>query len=196
MQTHSPSSLRPSVSFWLFFDSLTVAVLFVSLASMTSPSFLTDQEKVSDYEMKLMDLDVEQLGIPVSNLLPVFAVWLQRLFMPVVADPSRLRCLCRSRSTAAWSRCPQGSLPASAATCPRSATPSWSPAPRTESSSRPRESWAQETSSCPRPATWTRRTRRWVARCNVPFLFWRSNVDVFVLDIFYNGCTHFLFMML
>lgn len=24
-----------------------------------------DQEKVSDYEMKLMDLDVEQLGIPV-----------------------------------------------------------------------------------------------------------------------------------
>jgi len=26
-----------------------------------------DQEKVSDYEMKLMDLDVEQLGIPVSN---------------------------------------------------------------------------------------------------------------------------------
>lgn len=25
-----------------------------------------DQEKVSDYEMKLMDLDVEQLGIPVS----------------------------------------------------------------------------------------------------------------------------------
>lgn len=28
--------------------------------------FLVDQEKVSDYEMKLMDLDVEQLGIPVS----------------------------------------------------------------------------------------------------------------------------------
>lgn len=27
---------------------------------------LSDQEKVSDYEMKLMDLDVEQLGIPVS----------------------------------------------------------------------------------------------------------------------------------
>ncbi|NXE41053.1 PCNA protein, partial [Ptilorrhoa leucosticta] len=26
-----------------------------------------NQEKVSDYEMKLMDLDVEQLGIPVSN---------------------------------------------------------------------------------------------------------------------------------
>lgn len=26
-----------------------------------------DQEKVSDYEMKLMDLDVEQLGIPVSS---------------------------------------------------------------------------------------------------------------------------------
>lgn len=30
---------------------------------------LADQEKVSDYEMKLMDLDVEQLGIPVSQLL-------------------------------------------------------------------------------------------------------------------------------
>jgi hypothetical protein len=29
---------------------------------------LVDQEKVSDYEMKLMDLDVEQLGIPVSYL--------------------------------------------------------------------------------------------------------------------------------
>lgn len=27
---------------------------------------ISDQEKVSDYEMKLMDLDVEQLGIPVS----------------------------------------------------------------------------------------------------------------------------------
>lgn len=29
--------------------------------------YFADQEKVSDYEMKLMDLDVEQLGIPVSN---------------------------------------------------------------------------------------------------------------------------------
>lgn len=35
---------------------------------------LPDQEKVSDYEMKLMDLDVEQLGIPVSKRLLVFAV--------------------------------------------------------------------------------------------------------------------------
>lgn len=34
---------------------------------MTFSFILTDQEKVSDYEMKLMDLDVEQLGIPVSN---------------------------------------------------------------------------------------------------------------------------------
>lgn len=31
--------------------------------------FFIDQEKVSDYEMKLMDLDVEQLGIPVSEFL-------------------------------------------------------------------------------------------------------------------------------
>lgn len=29
----------------------------------------SDQEKVSDYEMKLMDLDVEQLGIPVRLIL-------------------------------------------------------------------------------------------------------------------------------
>lgn len=44
---------------------------------------LADQEKVSDYEMKLMDLDVEQLGIPVSQLLhPQFVygrVFLTRL---------------------------------------------------------------------------------------------------------------------
>lgn len=36
---------------------------------------LTDQEKVSDYEMKLMDLDVEQLGIPVSHFWPVILFW-------------------------------------------------------------------------------------------------------------------------
>ena len=29
--------------------------------------FLSDQEKVSDYEMKLIDLDTEHLGIPVSE---------------------------------------------------------------------------------------------------------------------------------
>lgn len=59
---------------------------------------LLDQEKVSDYEMKLMDLDVEQLGIPVSNGLLVFAV----TFM---STPSLTRSVCtpfRSRSTAAW----------------------------------------------------------------------------------------------
>lgn len=49
---------------------------------MTSSFVLTDQEKVSDYEMKLMDLDVEQLGIPVSNGLLVAAVtFLSRLFL-------------------------------------------------------------------------------------------------------------------
>lgn len=36
---------------------------------MSFQSLTSDQEKVSDYEMKLMDLDVEQLGIPVSKLL-------------------------------------------------------------------------------------------------------------------------------
>ena len=107
-----------------FFDGLTVAVPVCLLSVNDLSVFFTDQEKVSDYEMKLMDLDVEQLGIPVSNLLPsILVVWL-RLFVPFVADPSRLLCLYRSRSTAAWSRCPLGSLLASAATCPRSATPS------------------------------------------------------------------------
>lgn len=36
---------------------------------------LLDQEKVSDYEMKLMDLDVEQLGIPVSILFSFLVVF-------------------------------------------------------------------------------------------------------------------------
>lgn len=31
-------------------------------------SLFTDNEKVSDYSLKLLDLDCEQLGIPVSNL--------------------------------------------------------------------------------------------------------------------------------
>ena len=39
---------------------------------------LVDQEKVSDYEMKLMDLDVEQLGIPVS-----ISFWLSVLYVVV-----------------------------------------------------------------------------------------------------------------
>lgn len=41
------------------------------LTVLFAASYFTviDQEKVSDYEMKLMDLDVEQLGIPVSHLL-------------------------------------------------------------------------------------------------------------------------------
>lgn len=32
--------------------------------------FLTDSEKVSDYEMKLMNLDTEHLGIPVRFRFP------------------------------------------------------------------------------------------------------------------------------
>lgn len=48
---------------------------------------LPDQEKVSDYEMKLMDLDVEQLGIPVSKRLLVFAVTFMRA---PISDPSCL----------------------------------------------------------------------------------------------------------
>lgn len=34
---------------------------------MFTAYFLSDQEKVSDYEMKLIDLDTEHLGIPVSE---------------------------------------------------------------------------------------------------------------------------------
>lgn len=62
---------------------------------------LTDQEKVSDYEMKLMDLDVEQLGIPVSDLLSV-------LLCPTcfsctwILTFSLTDCPSRSRSTAVW----------------------------------------------------------------------------------------------
>lgn len=65
---------------------------------MTFSFVFTDQEKVSDYEMKLMDLDVEQLGIPVSNGLLVVAVtFMSTLFLTrPVCTPFR------SRSTAAW----------------------------------------------------------------------------------------------
>lgn len=56
---------------------------------MSFQSLASDQEKMSDYEMKLMDLDVEQLGIPVSNssFFTVFWVWF--LLTPAV---SNLRC--------------------------------------------------------------------------------------------------------
>lgn len=60
----------------MFFDfelNLTSSVYqcFFSIVVLFTASLftVTDQEKVSDYEMKLMDLDVEQLGIPVSHLL-------------------------------------------------------------------------------------------------------------------------------
>lgn len=59
--------------------------VFVSMLMSYLPLLFTlpDQEKVSDYEMKLMDLDVEQLGIPVSNLWRVpFVFWVQRTFRP------------------------------------------------------------------------------------------------------------------
>lgn len=59
---------------------------------------LTDQEKVSDYEMKLMDLDVEQLGIPVSSGLLVVAV----AFMSTLCLTCPVSTPFRSRSTAAW----------------------------------------------------------------------------------------------
>lgn len=44
--------------------------VITSLKHLVKLCFVSlDQEKVSDYEMKLMDLDVEQLGIPVSSCL-------------------------------------------------------------------------------------------------------------------------------
>lgn len=44
--------------------------MITSLKHLVKLCFVSlDQEKVSDYEMKLMDLDVEQLGIPVSSCL-------------------------------------------------------------------------------------------------------------------------------
>lgn len=61
---------------------------------------LADQEKVSDYEMKLMDLDVEQLGIPVSQLFHPQFVW--QGFPHTVANLSMSVCPSRSRSTAVW----------------------------------------------------------------------------------------------
>lgn len=48
--------------------------------------------------MKLMDLDVEQLGIPVSNGLLVVAV----AFMSTLFLTCPVGTLFRSRSTAAW----------------------------------------------------------------------------------------------
>lgn len=48
-------------------DDCKIYLLVLNLHVFLQICFLlVDQEKVSDYEMKLMDLDVEQLGIPVS----------------------------------------------------------------------------------------------------------------------------------
>ena len=33
---------------------------------------LTDQDRVSEYEMKLMDIDSESVAIPVSTAIPVY----------------------------------------------------------------------------------------------------------------------------
>lgn len=57
---------------------------------------------MSDYEMKLMDLDVEQLGIPVSNSSSSFtAFWVWFLLTALLLTCAVLR-PSRSRSTAAW----------------------------------------------------------------------------------------------
>lgn len=51
----------------MFVMIIELNIIVINLNAFTSICFLlVDQEKVSDYEMKLMDLDVEQLGIPVS----------------------------------------------------------------------------------------------------------------------------------
>lgn len=66
-------------------------------------SFLfPDQEKVSDYEMKLMDLDVEQLGIPVSHLSPAPSFMTLQMSFCMLLPTCPAVCPTRSRSTAAW----------------------------------------------------------------------------------------------
>lgn len=44
-----------------------VMILYSQISGLEFKILLLDGEKVSDYEMKLMDLDTEHLGIPVSN---------------------------------------------------------------------------------------------------------------------------------
>lgn len=49
-------------------DLYTSAKFELQLTNLLFFSLFTDNEKVSDYSLKLLDLDCEQLGIPVSNL--------------------------------------------------------------------------------------------------------------------------------
>lgn len=109
--------------------------------------------------MKLMDLDLEQLGIPVSNRLLVVTFMSALCLTCSVCSPFR------SKSTAAWWRCPPGNLPVSAVTYLRLGMRWWSPVPRMESSSPRRENWVRETSNFLRPAPLTKKMRRWVDWC-------------------------------
>lgn len=53
--------------------------------------------------MKLMDLDVEQLGIPVSKPVACLSPFMSDMFfMHTVADLSSMALPSRSRSTAVW----------------------------------------------------------------------------------------------
>lgn len=114
----------------------------------------------------LMDLDVEQLRIPVStlySLLPIRSVQLKcdllNLHWCTVGGAGDLVAwmitysLCRSKSTV--------SSPGIVETCPRSGMLSWSLVQKAGSSSQPVGSWALATSSCPRPTLWTMRMSRW-----------------------------------
>lgn len=49
-------------------DLYTSAKFELQLTNLLFFPLFTDNEKVSDYSLKLLDLDCEQLGIPVSNL--------------------------------------------------------------------------------------------------------------------------------
>lgn len=49
-----------------FKTSLNICIYFI--VNQPAIFLFTDNEKVSDYSLKLLDLDCEQLGIPVSNL--------------------------------------------------------------------------------------------------------------------------------
>ena len=65
----SPSELMTIITSLVTFIT-SFATIITSLVTITSPitTIITDQDRVSEYEMKLMDIDSEHVGIPVSQL--------------------------------------------------------------------------------------------------------------------------------
>jgi len=56
----------------LLFESpselMTIITSLVTFITSPITTIITDQDRVSEYEMKLMDIDSEHVGIPVSQL--------------------------------------------------------------------------------------------------------------------------------